>query len=497
MPARDAQLEESVMYIFRFLVLALSFLPTQLFAAPRPAGDAQRGEEMHAQVLAQFGGAYTEPKVAEYVAKLGYDLAQHSDQAEEHWRFTVLDTPIVNAFAFPGGYVYVTRGLLALADDEAELAGVLGHEIGHVTANHFQERNEKGAKAGIGVVVGAILGGLWNGKEGARDALETGVKLDTGYVAGHSREAEYEADLLGVKLLARAGYDPYAQAEFLESLSGQYELDARAEGKEYNPNRVDFFASHPATADRVRRAIRAAKREGVETETGRRGETEYFASIDGMVYGDTAEQGFVRGRRFEHPVMKFAYEVPEGFTITNSDRMVLAVGPGGAEMILDGGPAPRGRLDRFIADKWAPVVARGRKSGDLTGLERFTLDGVEGATGYITAEYKGAMRTVQLTVYRIGDRLYRFQGISLLDDDETRRALADAVRSFEHLTQAEANALQPYRIKIYQTVEGDTVNALSATIPMQNLREERFRLLNGYDDALEVNPGDRVKLILE
>ncbi len=483
------------MRILKIAAVALAFSPLPAGASGREAGDAAEGARMHDQIVAHFGGVYDEHPVADYVSDLGHRLAAHSDQADEDWTFTVLDTPVVNAFANPGGYIYVTRGLLALADDEAQLAGVLGHEIGHVTENHFAERNEQGAKAGIGLVVGAVIGGLWNGKEGVRDALETGSKLAIGYVAGHSREQEYEADTEGVRLLVRAGYDPRAQADFLDALAGQYALDAQLRGREYNPGRVDFFASHPAPDARVRRALRTADRESDGTTY--RGEDAYLDAIDGMIYGDTPSQGFVRGHRFEHPEMRFAYEVPEGFTILNSDRMVVATGPGDAEFILDGGRAPSGRLDRFIAREWAPVVARGREAGALFDLRQIEVDGIEGATGFMQVHYKGELRMVQLTVFRIDRRLFRFQGISRLDDTVTREALDQAILSFEQLSEAEAAALSPHRIRIHEAGPGDSLDSLAATLPMASLQVERLRLMNGYGDGEVLRTGDRVKLIGE
>jgi predicted Zn-dependent protease len=485
------------MRVLKILAVLLTFGPLPAYAAPRQQGDAQAGAQMHERILAQFGGAYSDPELSAYVTQLGRKLASHSSQKNEDWHFTILDTPVVNAFANPGGYVYVTRGLLALTNDEAELAGVLGHEIGHITANHFAERNERGVQAGIGLIVGAVVGGLWNGKDGVRDVLETGGKLAMGYVAGHSREQEYEADISGVKLLARAGYDPFAQSDFLDSLAGQTELDAQLRGKEYNPNRVDFFDSHPATGDRVEKAIRAAKSEDVAPAKRYRGEAEFMEAIDGMIWGDTPAQGFVHGRRFEHPIMRFAFEVPEKFSIQNSDVNVVATGPNGGEFILDGGKAPTGSLERYIERDWTPQLTQGRESTPLSGLRTINVDGVEGATATLQVHYKGTMRNVQLTVYRLNGQLYRFQGIAKKGDTATQVALADAALSFEHLSEAEAAALKPYRIRVYKVREGDNLNVLAATIPMENLREERFRLMNNYDDGQELKAGDRVKLIVQ
>ena len=208
-----------------------------------------------------------------------------------------------------------------------------------------------------------------------------------------------------------------------------------------------------------------------------------------------------RFRGLHHPYElstgRFAFEVPEKFSIQNSDVNVVATGPNGGEFILDGGKAPTGSLERYIERDWVPQLTQGRESTPLSGLRTINVDGVEGATATLQVHYKGTMRNVQLTVYRLNGQLYRFQGIAKKGDTATQAALADAALSFEHLSEAEAAALKPYRIRVYKVREGDNLNVLAATIPMENLREERFRLMNNYDDGQELKAGDRVKLIVE
>ncbi|MEM9737386.1 MAG: M48 family metalloprotease, partial [Pseudomonadota bacterium] len=280
----------------------------------RTASEQRIGDENHPKIVSQYGGVYENQRLTSYVNRIGRDLAAVSEQPNAKWTFTVLDTPTVNAFALPGGYIYVTRGLVALAEDEAELAGEIGHEIGHVTAGHSALRQERGTMAGVGLLLGAVgLGILGVDGTAAQSILQMGQAAAGGILANYSRGDELDADNLGIRYLARAGYDPYAQADFLESMGDAAALDARIAGRGYNPNSVDFFASHPANAPRTRQAIQVAQRNGLNVPQGaNRNQAEFFRVIDGITWGDSPEQGFVRGNTFSHPKLRFTYSVSPG-----------------------------------------------------------------------------------------------------------------------------------------------------------------------------------------
>ncbi len=486
--------------LFRFvsplLIAAHIAVVTPAAAAPRTEAEERTGAAQHPRVLAEFG-SYDDPALVDYVTSVARRITAVTDQAAAKWTVTILDTPVVNAFALPGGYLYVTRGLLALANDEAELAGVLGHEIAHVTLGHGMKRNDRGAKAGIGLVVGAVLGRVLGGKDTARDVLREGGKLVMGYMAGYSRDQEFAADREAVRLLSRAGFDPYAQADFLESLAAQARLQALLAGKEYNPNTVEFFDSHPATAERVRQAITEAKAQGTPVGDAPRGEERYMAAIEGLVFGDSRVQGFVRGRHFLHPELGFAYEVPDGFTILNSNRQVTARGPRDSRMILDGAGSFDGPLTRFVTEKWEPAIRREYEAGPLNGLEATSINGLEAATGRIRIDIAGKPHTVIFAAIRIRDRIFRLFGIAGADDRETLRGLSRALTSFRPLTPSEAAKMQPFRLRGYTVREGDTVPFLAAGLPFVRARDEWFRTLNGYGEDEPPQPGDRVKLVFD
>jgi predicted Zn-dependent protease len=472
-----------------------SAAPPPVAASARSAAEQRTGDRAHPQILAQYGGAYEGP-VAAYVRDVGMRLVARTEQPRERWTFTVLDTPEVNAFALPGGYVYVTRGLIALADDEAELAGVIGHEIGHVTARHSAGRQQRAGLAQLGVLA-AVVGAAALGVEGpALDAIGQGASaIGQGAVASYSREQEFEADALGVRYLAAAGYDPFAQADFLESMQAQSALSARLAGGAYDPNRVSFFATHPAAADRARQA--AALAAGTGAQGGPRDRDRFLSAIDGLTYGDSARQGFVRGRRFVHPELRFAFEAPPGFVIANSAAAVTMRGPNGAAIVFDGGRDPGGALDAYVARGWAGEIARQSRTGDLQGLRRFSVGGYEAATADLPVATRGGVKVARLVAIRAeGGRIYRFTGLADPRDARGLDAALAAAASFRGLSAAEARAERPWRVRVVTVKPGETSASLAAAMPFDRLAVERFRVLNGLAPGQEPRAGDRVKIVV-
>ncbi|MEL6678435.1 MAG: M48 family metalloprotease, partial [Pseudomonadota bacterium] len=337
----------------------------QVFSS-RTAAEQRIGDENHPRILDQYGGAVPDPRLRGYVTRIGESIVVNTEQPNEKWTFTVLDSPVINAFALPGGYVYVTRGLLALADDEAELAGVLGHEMAHVTARHGTERQSRSQRASVGVLGAAILGAVLGGEAGAQLGLEIGQTVAAGNLASYSRSQEFEADTIGVTYLARTGYDPIAQADFLDSMADKTSVDAALQGATYNPNRVDFLASHPATADRVRQAIAAAG-QNATGGTARNRDT-YLNTINGMIYGDSPSQGFIRGNSFQHPDLRFAFTVPNGYRISNQPTRVVATSDNGSVLIMDGAADPGGSLTSYLRDLWYPQIRERNSVGEIADL---------------------------------------------------------------------------------------------------------------------------------
>ena len=462
------------------LALALPAGAQSLFGLS-PEDEKRVGRDQHPKILEQFGGAYDDPKLARYVDSIGQFLAATSHAPRIGYTFTVLDSPIVNAFAVPGGYVYLTRGLLALAGNEAEIAGVLAHEIAHITARHGARRQTKGTLASLGL---AVLGAVTDspalvslGRVGAHAVL-----------SAYSRKEEHEADEIGVTYLSRAGFDPGAMSSFLATLKRQSELEASKHGRSARPG-LDFLATHPRTRDRVERAVAAARRTTVTDPITAR--NIYLAKIDGLMFGDGPEQGFVRGRRFVHPVIGFEFEVPPRFRLLNAEHSVTGFGPGEARMHFDLQPIAPGRpLGRYLRDGWAPRVR-------LTHYERFRVNGMRAATALARGSDGRGARLVAIR-FR-DDTVARFLFVpSGRPGSGYDRRYRAAAASFRRLRAWEAQSVKPWRIAIHEVGPGDTVDRLVERRFAPGVERPRrlFRLLNGLARG-EPRIGDRVKLIVE
>jgi predicted Zn-dependent protease len=261
---------------------------------------AQVGAREHPRILATYGGEYSDPKLERMVAKVVGSLTVVSANPTQTYRITILNSPNVNAFALPGGYLYITRGLLALANDSAELAAVIAHEMGHVTANHGLQRQQLEAEEGLATkVVSDVLGD----SPTAKAALIRG-KLR---LAQFSRNQELEADAIGIKSIGEAGYDPFAAGRFLQSMSAYTDFRSISGATDAS---LDFLATHPNTPQRIDLAQRHARQFGAPG-VGTRDRDSFLAGIDGLLYGDTPEEGYVRGETFLHPGLGVSFSVPQ------------------------------------------------------------------------------------------------------------------------------------------------------------------------------------------
>ena len=254
------------------------------------------GRSQHPRILAAYGGAYSDPKLERALAAVVGRLAAYSDDPTRAYSITVLNSPNINAFALPGGYLYVTRGLLALANDSAEVAAVLAHEMGHVSANHGIKRQEREQAAEL---AGRVVSEVLSSPQAGQAALAKGQLS----LASFSRNQELEADALGIRHVGRAGYDPYAAARFLEAMESFSRF--RNAFQATNPE-LDFLASHPASAQRIDFARRHAAEFG-GPGTGVTDRDRYLTGIDGMLFGDTAAEGYVRERNFFHPGLGISF----------------------------------------------------------------------------------------------------------------------------------------------------------------------------------------------
>lgn len=455
---------------------------TDLFMSP---ADEQRvGAEQHDKVVAEFGGVYDNPPLAAYVDSIGQLLARTSAASATQFRFTILDSPIINAFALPGGYVYVTRGLIALADTEAELAGVIAHEIGHVAARHGAQRQANSTLANIGLAVLGIAtdSGL------AQSVAQVGAAA---VLSSYSRGDEYEADSLGVGYLARAGFDPRAMAGFLHKLELHTDLESRVSGGGGGSG-FDFFATHPRTADRVARAERLAVQSPVsEPIVGR---DVYLDKIDGTVYGEDPDQGLIlgNGRRFLHARLDFEFTVPPGFRLVNGEQAVTAVGPQGASIRFDG--AARGNARNMI-DYVRGVFPAKAQLRDVRSFS--TAYHMAAATAVARADTpNGAADLRVVAIAYDAQRVYRFVFLTPVALTRSLEAgLFRTARGFRKLNPNEARLGQPHRIVVHDVQPGDTVDSLARQSSFPDHHLDRFLVLNGLSGDRRLDPGQRVKLV--
>lgn len=440
--ARSGGMARTVAAIALAAALAQACAPITPVAAA-PASQAEEG------LVAHSGGVYPDRALASYVRGVGLALVAAAGQRGSGWYFSVLDTPEANAFSLPGGRIYITRGMLALANDEAELAAVLAHEIGHAVsgdAEHVMPEAER-------------------------------------------RTAEFRADRLGMSYLEGAGYDARAQADFLRTLLANHRLAVRLAGGD--PATAGSGGSgHPALADR----LTVADREAAGAPHGRRDRDAYLAAIDGLVWGDGPAQGFVSGRTFVQPGLHFAFDAPLGYVLTNRSDAVIANGPKEAILLLDSVPDPGGDPADYLLHRWVPEIGQGITAGAVAGLRAARVNGLDAAQAHVTLRGDHSERVADLTVIRMGGRLFRLTGLHRPSDATGRATLAAAVESFRPLSPAEARGAEPLRLRVHRITAGEDVTALANGMPVEASRQT-FDLLNGLRPGKVLRVGDKVKLI--
>jgi len=454
-----------------------------------PEREKEVGAQEHPKILKQFGGAYDNVEVGAYVAQIGGSLARFAELPDLQFTFTVLNDEAVNAFALPGGYVYITRGLMAIAADEAELAGVLSHEIGHITARHTAQRYSAAMATNIGLQVLGVIGSVAGAPTGSGSLASLGAQMA---LQSYSREQELESDMLGVRYLSRAGYDPDAMTGFFHKLRAHHALSAAMAGKENTSEKFNILSTHPLTSERITETERLA---ALADHNGRRrNETRYEKAIDGMTFGDDPSQGIRRGRVFSHPDLGIQFEVPKGFTMINTPQKLIAHGPEDAAIIFDMADpkkVSRSKDMRTYVDKvWVTKVA-------LKDVESININGMAAATG--TAQIKNSKGTFDVRPIAIregDDKVFRLLFLSKPDQTEALSVpFRKSTYSFKRLTKDEAAAIQPLRIRFQTVKAGDTVESLAAEMPIENFGLEWFELLNGIKRGESLEPGSRVRTV--
>ncbi|GAB5460833.1 M48 family metalloprotease [Hoeflea alexandrii] len=434
------------------------------------------GANEHPRIIASYGGEFRDAKTERLVARIVGALTLVSENPSQAYRITVLNSPAVNAFALPGGYLYVTRGLLALANDASEVAAVLSHEMAHVTANHGLERQRREQEVEL---AGQVAEELFANSIDGRRAVARG-KLS---LAAFSRNQELQADVIGVRMLGEAGYDPYAAARFLESMNANQQFSSVDPESDSS---LDFLASHPNAPQRVQLAKNHARAFGMEG-VGDRGRDYYLEGIDGLLFGDSPNEGYVRGTEFLHPVLGIKFSVPNGFRIDNNADAVLATGPGDLAIRFDG-VTDNGRqsLSDYIASGWVTGL-------DPASIRETSVNGLPAAVARARAD----QWDFDITVIRLKDRIYRFLTAAPTGSDRLEPTASVVRAGFSRMSAMEIRQLQPLRIRIVTIAPGDTVASLAARMRGVERKVELFRLLNAVAPGSSLAPGQKVKIVTD
>lgn len=434
------------------------------------------GASEHPRILASYGGEYRDERTEKLLARIVGALTIVSENPQQAYRITVLNSPAVNAFALPGGYVYVTRGLLALANDASEVAAVIAHEMGHVTANHGIERRQREREEALAeaLAAGTMASDLAGKRELARGKLR---------LAAFSRNQELQADGIGVRMLGQAGYDPFAAARFLESMDAYSRFTAVDPSADQS---LDFLSSHPNAPQRVELAKQHALALGPEGAVDR-GRDFFLDGINGLLYGDSPNEGYVRGTEFLHPTLGIKFSVPAGFRIDNKADAVLATGPNDLAVRFDG-----------VTDQSSQSLSAYVSSGWVTGLVAGSVrDTVVGGLPAATARASADRWDFDITVVKVKDRIYRFL-IAAPRGSPQLEATAQTLRaSFRELTAGEIQTLQPLRVRVVTARPGDSLMTLAGQMRGTDRKVELFKLINAVGPGGVIVPGQRYKIVTD
>jgi predicted Zn-dependent protease len=402
-----------------------------------------------------------------------------SERPDLAYKVTILNSGAVNAFALPTGQLYVTRGLIALANDTSELSSVLSHEMAHVLAKHASIREEQARQASVVTRVVTDMG---------TDPDLTALALAKSKLtmASFSRAQEFEADGIGVGISARAHFDPFGASRFLAAMERNAAM--KAVRSPLDPRAQDFLSSHPATPERVQNAQANARQYASPTGGGERDRETYLSAIDGIVYGEDPSEGFVRGRRFLHPKLGFTFQAPEAFTLDNTAQAVIGVREGGNQaMRFDVVRVPSEQsLSDYLNSGWMENV-------DRASTEELTINGFPAAA----ATAQGDQWQFRVYALRFGSDVYRFIFAAKQKSVESERNARDTVNSFRRLTLSEIQAARPLRIKVITVQPGDTVESMSHRMSGIDRPVERFRVLNGLDASGTIKARDLVKIVVD
>lgn len=442
-----------------------------------PRGDSEDdviGAREHPRIVDSYGGLYSDRQAEIVLARIVGRLLAAADQPNAQFTVTILDTAEVNAFALPGGYVYVTRGILALASDTSELAAVLAHEIAHVTLRHARARTNRVRTTEIvdKVVTGVFGGDLSTDQSSNRSRMS---------LAAFSQQQELQADKEGILIAGKAGYDPHAAARFLGAMSRFAKFSA-GDAEQAD----DFLSSHPSTPDRIQKAIEAARASFGAPGIGETDRAGYMAGVEGLAFGDSRAQGAIVGRRYIDPTPKFTFAVPEGYTLQNSKGAVVGVAGDGEAVRFDSAevPATMG-LEDYL------------KSGWIAGLQpqsvkRQDFNGIEMASGVAITE----QWNFRVSVMRFGGKVYRFIFAAKFDSPRFAAGAEQTLRSFREATAKDIASIRRLSVRTVTAGNVDTADSLARKMAGLTRGTELFYILNNLYPGDPVEAGQKYKIVV-
>ena len=448
-------------------------------------GSASQAAQQHPQIVQEFGGEEGGARGA-YVRQVGAKVSARTNiqGGANAFRITTLNSPVMNAFAVPGGYLYITRQLLGLMNDEAELASVLGHEAGHIAARHSKERQRAGILSQILSVGAAIVTGSGQLGQLAGQAAQW-------LFLSYSRNQEFEADALGVQYIAGAGYDPTASASFLASLGAATSLESRAAGRSDERSTPSWARTHPLSEDRVRRATANAQKSG-QMGRGVRNRDQFLAQVDGLMVDDDPKQGVIEGRTFVHPDLRLRFSVPTGYGMQNGARAVSIVGQRGQAQFSTG--AFNGNLGTYIGQAFQAVAGQ-QAQVNYSQPRSTTINGIPAA--YSTARVATQQGQVDLTIFAYQwDQNTAYHFAMVTPAGSGLGPFEAMVQSLERVSPQEAAAIRPRVIDVVTVGRGETVQTLASRMAYNDFQVERFRVLNGLAANAALAPGQKVKLVV-
>jgi len=450
---------------------------------PQDVAEAQR---MHAAMVQELGGAETGPRAA-YVESIGRRVGAVSGVANsgQALHFTLLNSPVENAFSVPGGYVYVTRQLMTLMDDESQLAFALGHEVGHIAANHAHIREQYAQQSRYGVfgqIFGAIFGGSPLG-----NYIQQRSKLD---LLSFSRDQEYQADTLGLRYLIASGYDPGGAARLLSALSLQTALDARLQGKT-NRQTPEWARTHPLSENRMQRALAEARATG-KLGSGVRNRDTFLREIEGLYVDDDPAQGVIDGPTFTHPDLRIQFTVPPGYLMSNGTTAVTISGSAGKAQFSGGRFS--GTLENYILRVFQELT-RGQMQIPIPPPQRVTINGMAAAITSTRINTGSGPIDASVVAYQWDpQRIYHF--VMLTPGGYGVGPFAQMVNSLKRLSAEEASAIRPRVVHVVTVAPGDTVQSLSSRMAYRDYKLDRFLAINGLSANATLAPGQKVKLVV-